>query len=149
MSSPHELVNPDTLPSAVGFSHAVVATPGRLVAVAGQVAHAANGEIVGDSIEEQFDVAAANVVHALEGAGARPEHVVSLLIFTTDVEEYKARSGAIGAAYGRHFGRHFPAMALLGVSALFDADATVELVATAVIPEGDGDASPGSEGAEV
>jgi len=138
---PHEPVNPDTLPSAIGFSHAVVAAPGRLVAVAGQVAQGASGEIVGDSIEEQFDLAAANVVRALEGAGARPEHVVSLLIFTTDVEEYKARSREIGAAYRRHFDRHFPAMALLGVSALFDPEAKVELVATAVIPDGDGSAA--------
>jgi len=148
MSSPHELVNPDALPSAIGFSHAVVASPGRLVAIAGQVAQGPDGEIVGSSIEEQFDVAAANVVRALEGAGARPDHVISLLIFTTDVEAYRARSRAIGDAYRRHFGRHFPAMALLGASALFDQKAKVELVATAVVPDGNEGASRKTEGTE-
>jgi enamine deaminase RidA (YjgF/YER057c/UK114 family) len=34
----------------------------------------------------------------------------------------------------RHFGRRYPAMALLGVTALFDEQARVELVATAVLP---------------
>jgi enamine deaminase RidA (YjgF/YER057c/UK114 family) len=137
MTTPHELVNPASLPDPVGFSHAVVATPGRLVAVAGQVAQGDDGKVVGDSIEEQFERAAANVVRSLEAAGARPEHVVSLLIFTTDVGEYRANTAAIGAAYRKHFGRHFPAIALLGVSELFDHEAKVELVATAVIPDDD------------
>ena len=52
----------------------------------------------------------------------------------TDVGEYKAALRELGGVYRRHFGRRYPAMALLGVSALFDAEAKVELVATAVIP---------------
>jgi enamine deaminase RidA (YjgF/YER057c/UK114 family) len=146
VSRRHDLVNPESLPAPKGFSHAVAAGRGRLVAVAGQVAHDAGGEIVGESIEEQFDLAAANVVRALEAAGAQPEHVISLLIFTTDVDEYKDRSREVGAAYRRHFDRHFPATALLGVAALFDPEAKVELVATAVIPDGGG-AGKGGEGA--
>jgi enamine deaminase RidA (YjgF/YER057c/UK114 family) len=135
MSSPHELINPASLPAPRGFSHAVRAEPGRVVQIAGQVAHDGSGEIAAESLPEQFDLAATNVVRALEAAGARSEHLISLLIFTTDVEGYKDSAREIGAAYRRHFGRHFPAMALLGVSALFDAEAKVELVATAVVPE--------------
>jgi enamine deaminase RidA (YjgF/YER057c/UK114 family) len=81
---------------------------------------------------EQFDVAAGNVVLALEGAGARPQDLVSLQIFVTDVAEYQRLSKEIGAAYRRHFGRHYPAMALLQVSRLFDPKATVELMGIAV-----------------
>jgi enamine deaminase RidA (YjgF/YER057c/UK114 family) len=135
MTTPHELVNPPELPAPKGFSHTVTAAPGRMVFVAGEVGHDADGRIASPAIEAQFDLAAKNVVRVLEAAGARPEHVVSMQIFTTDVDRYRKRSREIGAAYRRHFGRHYPAMALLGVDRLFDSEAKVELVATAVVPE--------------
>ena len=61
--------------------------------------------------------------------------MVSLQIFTTDVEGYRAQSKAIGAAYRAVFGPHYPPMALFGVTRLYDAAALVELVAIAVIPD--------------
>jgi enamine deaminase RidA (YjgF/YER057c/UK114 family) len=134
MTSDHELINPGGLAKPIGFSQVVAAGPGRAVFVAGQVGSDAEGRITGAEIEEQFDQAAANVVEALEAAGAEPQHVVSLQIFTTDVEGYRERSREIGAAYRRHFGRHYPAMALLGVTRLFDESAKLELVAIAVVP---------------
>jgi enamine deaminase RidA (YjgF/YER057c/UK114 family) len=116
----------------VGFSHAVVAQTGRTVYLAGQTAQRPDGSLVAGTMAEQFDVAAGNVVLALEGAGARPQDLVSLQIFVTDVGEYQRLSKEIGAAYRRHFGRHYPAMALLEVSRLFDPKATVELMGIAV-----------------
>ena len=133
-ATPHRLVNPPSLPTPSGFSHAVVAEPGRHVFVAGQVGAQVDGAIADGAIDEQFGLAAANVVRALEASGAGPEHVVSLLIYVTDIAEYRERSREIGVAYRLHFGHHYPAMALLGVSALFDRLAKVELIATAVIP---------------
>ena len=56
-----------------------------------------------------------------------------MLVFVTDVAEYKASRRELGEVWKRRFGRHYPAIALLGVSALFDDAARVELVATAVI----------------
>jgi enamine deaminase RidA (YjgF/YER057c/UK114 family) len=84
---------------------------------------------------EQFDRTAANVVRALEAAGGRPEHIVSMQIFVTDADEYRGSLREIGAAYRGHFGRHYPAMALLEVTGLFDPAAKIELVAVAVVPE--------------
>ena len=81
---------------------------------------------------EQFDVAAGNVVKAVEAAGAHPQDLVSMQIFVTDITEYQRLSKEIGEAYRRHFGRHYPAMALLEVSRLFDPKAKVELMAIAV-----------------
>jgi len=60
---------------------------------------------------------------------------VSIQIFTPDVDGYRAQSKAIGAAYRNVFGPHYPPMALLGVTRLFDPDALVELVVTAVVPD--------------
>ena len=131
----HELVNPGALAPAVGFSHAVVAAPGRTIWLGGQTAHDAEGRVVGDTVAEQYDRAAANVVTALAACGAGPEHLVSLTITTTDIQAWRASQGELGAAHRRHFGRHYPAAALLGVAALADPDASVELLCVAVVPE--------------
>src|SRR5439155_1665414 len=71
MTSPHRLVNPDTLPPAVGYAHAVVAAPGRSVYIAGQVGQDADGRIEGTTICEQFEAATMNVVAAPEGLAER------------------------------------------------------------------------------
>ncbi len=130
--TPHRMVNPPTLAPAVGFAHAVVAE-GRLVFLGGQTGHRAD-ESIDDELVAQFDQACANVVEVLRAAGARPEHLVSLQILTTDATGYRASLGPIGEAYRRHFGRHYPAMALFEVSGLFDEEALVELIGVAVVP---------------
>ena len=132
IASRHEIRNPETLPPAQGFSHAVIAQAGRTVYLAGQTAQQTDGAVVGATLAEQFDIAAGNVVKALEAAGAHPQDLVSMQIFVTDVTEYQRLSKEIGEAYRRHFGRHFPAMALLEVRRLFDPAAKVELMCIAV-----------------
>jgi enamine deaminase RidA (YjgF/YER057c/UK114 family) len=92
-----------------------------------------DGAIRGRTIVEQFDVAAGNVVAALATAGGQPEHLVFVTVYVTDVAEYGASLRDLGTVYRRHLGYH-PAMALVGVSALFDDAAKIELVGTAVIP---------------
>jgi enamine deaminase RidA (YjgF/YER057c/UK114 family) len=130
--SPHEIITAPGLAEPVGFAHAVVA--GRTVYLGGQTAQGQDGAIVGESIVEQFDVAAGNVVAALTAAGSSPSHLVSLVIYTTVVPEYRSALRELGPVWRKHFGRHYPAVALLGVAALFDDAAKIELVGTAVIP---------------
>jgi enamine deaminase RidA (YjgF/YER057c/UK114 family) len=132
LSSRHEIRNPDSLAKPRGFSHAVVAQQGRTVYLAGQTAQLADGTVASGTVAEQFDVAAANVLKALEASGAHPEDLVSMQVFVTDIEEYQRQSKQIGEAYRRHFGRHYPAMALLQVSRLYDPAAKVELMCVAV-----------------
>jgi enamine deaminase RidA (YjgF/YER057c/UK114 family) len=130
----NEIVTAPELAPPVGYAHAVVAAPGgRTVHLGGQTALGPDGTIQGDTFVEQFDVAAGNVVAALRAAGAGPDDLVQMLVFVTDVAEYKASLKELGEVWKRRFGRRYPAMALLGVSALFDEAAKVELVATAVI----------------
>ena len=133
----HQFLNPDNMSPPVGFSHLAVTAPGRLVFVAGQTAHQADGTLAGVTLPEQFAAAAENVATALTAAGATPADLVQLHIYTTDVDAYRAASKAIGAAYRAVFGPHYPPMALFGVSRLYDPAALVELVATAVIPDPD------------
>jgi enamine deaminase RidA (YjgF/YER057c/UK114 family) len=132
--SGHEIVTAPGLAEPVGFAHAVVAAPGRTVYLGGQTAQGRDGAIVGETIIEQFEVAAGNVVTALAAAGAKPDHLVSLIIYTTVVGEYRAALRELGPVWREHFGRHYPAVALLGVAELFDEAAKIELVGTAVIP---------------
>jgi len=131
----HQFLNPESMAPPLGFSHVAVAAPGRLVFLAGQTAHQADGTLAGSTLADQFAAAAANVAAALAAAGATPADVVSIQIFTPDVDCYRAQSKAIGAAYRNVFGPHYPPMALLGVTRLFDPDALVELVVTAVVPD--------------
>jgi enamine deaminase RidA (YjgF/YER057c/UK114 family) len=134
LSSPHQLLNPPSLPRPSGFTHVVVAASGRAIYLAGQTGRLADGRIAG-TLAEQFDAAAENVAKALAAAGARPEHLVSMQILTTDIADYRAALEPIGTAYRKHFGRHYPAISLFQVSALFEAEARVELVCVAHVPD--------------
>ena len=118
------IVNPPELPKPVGFAHAVVAGGG--VYLGGQT-----GE--GASLVEQFDSAAGKLVTALRAAGGDPDQLVSLVVYTTDIEQYRASSRELGEAWRRHFGKRYPAMALIGVSALYEPEALVELMGVAVL----------------
>jgi enamine deaminase RidA (YjgF/YER057c/UK114 family) len=133
--SPHRIVNPPELAPPSGFSHAVVGAPGTAVFLGGQAGLDSRGRVVSDDLADQFDQACANVVRALWAVGSPPEHIVSMHIYVTDSTGYRERAKELGAIYRKHFGKHYPAMALVGVSSLFDPAAKVELVCTAVIPE--------------
>jgi enamine deaminase RidA (YjgF/YER057c/UK114 family) len=137
MTTPHRVVNPAGLAPPAGFAHAVVAAPGRTVYLGGQTAQGPDGAIAGATLVEQFEAAAGNLVAALAAAGGSPEHLVSLHIYTTEIDRYRASLAELGAAYRRHLGRHYAATALFEVAGLFDPQAKVELVGTAVVPDQD------------
>jgi enamine deaminase RidA (YjgF/YER057c/UK114 family) len=118
------IVNAPELPEPVGYAHAVVA--GGVVYLGGQI-----GE--GTTVVEQLDSAAGKLLTALRAAGGEPEHVVSLVVYTTEIEEYRASTSELGEVWRRHFGRRYPAMALLGVTALLEPGAKVELMGVAVV----------------
>jgi enamine deaminase RidA (YjgF/YER057c/UK114 family) len=118
------IVNPPELPEPIGYAHAVVAAGG--VYLGGQT-----GE--GGSLVEQFDSAAAKLVTALRAAGGEPDQLVSLVVYTTEIDQYRVSGNELGEAWRRHFGRHYPAMALIGVSALYEPDSKVELMGVAVL----------------
>jgi enamine deaminase RidA (YjgF/YER057c/UK114 family) len=120
------IVNPPELPEPVGFAHAVVA--GGAVYLGGQI-----GE--GETLVEQFDSAAGRLVTALRAAGGEPDQLVSLVVYTTEIEEYRASTVELGEVWRRHFGKRYPAMALIGVSALAEPEARVELMGVAALDD--------------
>lgn len=130
-----ERVNPTELAAPSGFSHAVsVDGGGRLVFLAGQTALDARGRVVGDDVVRQFEQALTNLLRALSACGGEPAHLASLTVYIVDMDDYKARSRDIGAVWRRLVGREYPAMAGVGVSRLWDAEALVEVQGIAVVP---------------
>jgi enamine deaminase RidA (YjgF/YER057c/UK114 family) len=129
VSERHRIVDVPELGHAVGFAHAVVASSGRTVYLGGQT-----GE--GERIADQLDAAADKLVAAVRAAGGEPDDLVSLVVYTTDVTEYRASLHELGEVWRRHFGPRYPALALIGVSALFEPEARVELMGVAVVPHG-------------
>jgi len=130
-----ERVNPPSLAAPSGFSHAVAATGGRLIFLAGQTALDAAGAVVGGTVAEQFEQALGNMLTALAAAGGRPEHLASLTIYAVDLAAYRASGREIGAVWRRLAGRDYPAMAAIGVSRLWDEAALVEIQGFAVVPD--------------
>jgi enamine deaminase RidA (YjgF/YER057c/UK114 family) len=128
MTAEHRIVDVPGLPEPVGYAHAVVAAPGRTVYLGGQIGG-------GETVVEQFDAAAANLVAALRAAGGEPDDLVSLIVYTTDLDEYRASLSDLGEVWRHHFGRRYPAMALVGVSGLLAPHARVELMGVAVVPD--------------
>jgi enamine deaminase RidA (YjgF/YER057c/UK114 family) len=128
-----EFVNPPDLGAPSGFSHAVVGS-GRVVFLAGQTALDASGSIVGDTVVDQFERAMTNLLLALDAAGGKPSDLASLTIYIVDMDDYRANARAIGRVWKRLVGDTYPAMAGIGVSRLWDADAMVEVQGFAVLP---------------
>jgi enamine deaminase RidA (YjgF/YER057c/UK114 family) len=128
MTAEHRIVDVPGLPEPVGYAHAVVAAPGRTVYLGGQIGG-------GETVVEQFDAAAANLVAALRAAGGEPDELVSMVVYTTDLDEYRASLSDLGEVWRHHFGRRYPAMALVGVSGLLAPHARVELMGVAVVPD--------------
>lgn len=126
--SDHRIVDPPELPEPVGFAHAVAAAAGRTVYLGGQIG-------TGTSLVEQFESAAGRLLVALRAAGGEPDDLVSLVVYTTAIDEYRTSTRELGDVWRRHFGRRYPALALVGVAALFDPDARVELMGVAVVPD--------------
>jgi len=126
--------NPGHLVRPSGFSHAVTATGGRIVFLAGQTALDREGQIAADGIVAQFEAALGNLLAALADAGGRPEDLARVTIYTTDVRAYRDHAAEIGTIWRWLAGDKYPAMALIGVSRLWDAEALVELDGIAVLP---------------
>ncbi|MEE1794287.1 RidA family protein [Streptomyces sp. BE308] len=132
--SPVQRINPAELAPPTGFSHAVTATGGQLVFLAGQTALDPDGKITGSTLPEQFATALTNLLTALRAAGGAPADLVRVTVYATDVADYRAHASELGRVWRRLAGRDYPAMAVIGTVRLWDEQALVELDGIAVLP---------------
>jgi enamine deaminase RidA (YjgF/YER057c/UK114 family) len=110
-----------------------IAAEGRLVFVAGQVGWDETGTFRAHDFVGQVRQCLENTLAVLAEAGAGPEHVVRMTWYITDREEYLTTLEDMGQIYRELMGRHFPAMTMVEVTALIEAEAKVEIETTAVV----------------
>jgi len=125
---------PPGWPRPKGYTNGIAAT-GRLIVTAGVVGWNEAEQFVAEDLPGQFAQALRNILAILAEDGAGPEHIVRTTCYVTDIDAYRGSLAEIGDAWKVIVGPHYPAMALVGVSALVDPKALVEIEATAVVPE--------------
>jgi enamine deaminase RidA (YjgF/YER057c/UK114 family) len=117
----------DGLPSPVShYCHAVRA--GDRVWISGMVGIRNDGSVP-ENVQEQFRIAIDYLDCALRAAGGKPEHVVKVQVFLTDVND-RTKINPIRENY---FGTHRPASTLVEVSGLISPELKVEIEAEAVL----------------
>jgi enamine deaminase RidA (YjgF/YER057c/UK114 family) len=134
---PHRIIRPDGWPRPSGYSDAIVANAGRLIAVAGQIGwNPTTHEFESDDFVAQSAQALRNVVAVLAAAGAAPSRIIRLTWYVTDRNAYLESREALGDWYQAIIGPHYPAQSMVVVAALIEPRALVEIEATAIIPSG-------------
>ena len=125
---------PPGWPRPKGYANGISAK-GRLIVTAGVVGWNAEERFESDDLAGQFRQALVNILAILAEDKAGPEHIVRMTCYVTDMPAYRSALAEIGAAWRELIGRNFPAMALVGVTALVEPGAKVEIETMAVVPE--------------
>jgi enamine deaminase RidA (YjgF/YER057c/UK114 family) len=135
MDARFTIVNPEELGAPRGWSNGMLAQgAGRTLFIAGQTARDASGRVPAADFVAQFDRALGNVLAVLGAAGGEPQDIGRFTIYVTDMAQYRSSLKPLGQVYRHRMGTHYPAMALVEVRSLVDANALVEIEATAVLP---------------
>jgi enamine deaminase RidA (YjgF/YER057c/UK114 family) len=129
-----KFLQPPDWPRPKGYANGVAAK-GSLVFVSGIVGWNAQEEFEALDFVAQLRQALLNIVEILGQAHAKPEHIARMTWYVLDKNEYMAAAKEIGPAYREIIGRHYPAMTVVEVSGLLEANARVEIEVTAVVPE--------------
>lgn len=125
---------PPGWPRPRGYANGISAT-GRLIATAGVVGWNAEEIFETDDLAGQFRQVLINTLAILAEDGAGPGHIVRMTWYVTDIPAYRASLAEIGATYRELIGKNFPAMAVVGVTALVEPRAKIEIETLAVVPE--------------
>jgi len=128
-----QILKPASWPRPSGYSNGIAVT-GRQIFVAGQIGWDSQCKFNSTKLADQVRQALKNICAVLAEAQAGPEHIVRLTWFLTSRDEYVNDLENIGAAYREVMGKNFPVMSVVQVVALMEAQAKVEIEATAVVP---------------
>lgn len=128
-------IEPEGWVAGRGYSNGMLGPPGgRTLFIAGQIAWDESQEVVEGGFARQFEQALRNVVAVVRAAGGDAGNLGRLTIFVIDKAEYLEHLEEVGKVYRSVMGKHYPAMSLVEVSGLLEAEARVEIEATAVLP---------------
>ncbi len=129
-----KLITPSWFPRPRGYTNGILAQ-GRTLHISGQIAWDSNPRIVSTDFATQFLQALDNVIAVVREAGGGTEHIVKLLAFVTDLDQYRAAQRAIGEGWRSRMGKYYPAMSLVKVAGLLEPGALVEIEGVAMLPD--------------
>ena len=129
-----QILQPPGWPRPKGYSNGIAAS-GRFVFTAGIIGWDSEERFTASDLVGQLRQALLNTLAVLAEAGAGPEHIVRMTWYVTNRQDYLANARQIGAVYRELIGRNYPAMAVVEVSGLIEAEAKLEIETTAVVPE--------------
>ncbi len=122
------VITPSTLEKAVGYSHAIRC--GKTVYIAGQIAHDANGKLVGQGdARAQGEQVYQNIKGIIESCGGTMQNIVRITTYVTSLA-YRPIMVEVRAKY---FPKDPPASTFLVVVSLADPAFLVEVDAVAVL----------------
>lgn len=128
-----ELKNAPGLHAPRGYSHISIAQGSKIIHFAGQIGADAEG-VLREGLAEQVEQAHANLVTALEAAGATPADLVKITWYVKNWSDGVGRSFSEGL---RRAGAARPLplvpMTIVGVQSLFRPNIDVEVEAVAVV----------------
>jgi enamine deaminase RidA (YjgF/YER057c/UK114 family) len=128
-----QFINPDGLSKPPGYTHVVVAHPGKILYISGQVANDKTGKVVSADFRAQAEQVFANLKTALAAGGATFDDVVKINYYVRDFSQDKRT--AIREVRDKYINKeHPPASTLVGVAALANDDYLLEVEVVAVIP---------------
>ena len=113
---PKTIIHTNAAPAAVGpYSQAVAAPAGTTVYLSGQIGLVpATGEMISDNFEDQVRQAFANMRAVIDAAGGRPENIVKLTLFLTDLGKFTIANNFMA----EQLPQPYPARSTVGVASL-------------------------------
>jgi enamine deaminase RidA (YjgF/YER057c/UK114 family) len=128
-----KVITPSFFPKPRGYANGVIGE-GRALYISGQIAWDKDAHIVSADFATQFLQSLDNVIEVVRAAGGGTEHLVKLLAFVTDLDQYRAAQRAIGEGWRSRMGKYYPAMSLVKVAGLLEPGALVEIEGVAMLP---------------
>jgi len=129
-----KLLQPPDWPRPKGYANGIAAR-GTLVCLSGIVGWDSEEKFVSNDFVGQVRQALQNIVAILKEAHARPEHIARMTWYVLDKQAYMSSGKEMGRIYREIIGSHYPAMSVVEVSGLVEANAQVEIEVTAVVPD--------------
>jgi enamine deaminase RidA (YjgF/YER057c/UK114 family) len=129
-----KLLQPPDWPRPKGYANGIAAK-GTLVCLSGIVGWNSEEKFVSNDFAGQVRQALQNIVAILKEAHARPEHIARMTWYVLDKQAYMSSAKEMGRIYREIIGSHYPAMSVVEVSGLVEANAQVEIEVTAVVPD--------------
>ncbi|PHZ84053.1 RidA family protein [Paremcibacter congregatus] len=115
-----------------GYSNGIIAK-GEVFFIAGVVGWNNDEVFESDNLVDQFRQALLNIRAILEAGNAGPEHITRMTWYVTEMDGYRTQLPEFGAIYKEIIGKNFPVMACVGVTALVERQAKIEIEVTAVL----------------